>query len=126
MLAVMVAGVLVAGFPDNAMAARSGGRVGGRSFSSPSRMAAPRAAPRAAPSSSYSGGSRTTINRGPTVIFGGGGGYGYGGYRPFSPFGFGGMGGYGMYGMGPYGYGYNPALSIGLTVADVLINEQRR
>ena len=128
MLSVMIACVLMAGFPDDAMArggggGRSGGRMGGRAPSSTFRSA-PRSAPRAAPSS---GGSRTTINTGPTIINRGGGyGYGYGGYRSFSPFGFGGMGGYGMYGMGPFGYGYNPALSIGLTVADVLINEQRR
>ena len=40
----------------------------------------------------------------------------------YSPFGFG--GGFGMYGMGPFGYGYNPALSLGLTFAEVAIREQ--
>jgi len=42
----------------------------------------------------------------------------------YSPFGFGAFGGgYGMYGFGPFGYGYNPALSLGLTVAEVAIRE---
>ena len=40
--------------------------------------------------------------------------------------GFGYGGGFGMYGMGPFGYGYNPGLSIGFTVAEVLIREQQR
>ena len=108
---MMVAAVMMTGFPDDAMAAsRTGGRVGGSNFRS-----AARSAPR---TQAYSrGGSRTTINRGPTVIFGG---------PTFSPFGFGYGGGFGMYGFGPYGYGYNPALSLGLTFADVLIQEQRR
>lgn len=114
---MMLAAVVLTGFPDDAMAARgggggrSGGRVGGRAFSSAPRpnMSRPSAAPRG-------GGGTTTINRGPTVIFGSPG-YGRG-------FGYGGMGyggGFGMYGMGPFGYGYNPGLSIGLTIADVVI-----
>lgn len=109
MLAMMLAGVMLTGFPDDALAARSGGRVGGSAFRS-----APRSATRSAPRSSTRMGA-TTINRGPTVIFGG---------PLFSPFGYGGYGyggGFGMYGFGPFGYGYNPALSIGLTFADVII-----
>jgi hypothetical protein len=116
MLAMMIAGVMLTGFPDDAMArggggGRSGGRVGGRAFTS-----APRSAPR---TSAYSGGGgrggTTIINNGPRVMMGGPmyGGMGYGG-------------GFGMYGMGPFGYGYNPGLSIGFTVAEVLIREQQR
>ena len=110
MLAVMIAGVMLTGSPDDAMAARSGGRVGGRSFSSASRSA-PRSATRAY-AGGGGGGGRTIINNGPRVIIGG---------PMYSPFGFG--GGFGMYGMGPFGYGYNPALSLGLTFAEVAIRE---
>jgi hypothetical protein len=112
MLAMMIAGVMLTGFPDDAMAARSGGRVGGRAFSSASRSA-PRSAARAY--AGGGGGGRTIINNGPRVIIGG---------PMYSPFGFGAFGGgYGMYGFGPFGYGYNPALSVGLTIAEVAIRE---
>lgn len=76
---------------DPAFAARSGGRVGGRSFS---------AAPRGAMVNGVNprGGSTTIIMGGPR--------FGY------SPFGYGG----GL-------FGYNPALSLGLTLTDVLIRE---
>ena len=104
---MMIAAVMLTGFPDDAMAARSGGRVGGRSFSS-----ATRSAPRTATRAYSGGGGRTIINNGPRVIIGG---------PMYSPFGFG--GGFGMYGLGPFGYGYNPALSLGLTFAEVAIRE---
>ena len=109
-LAIMIASVfMLTAFPDAAFAARSGGRVGGRAgFSS---------AARTAPRTSATGGGTVinrTYNTGPTVVMGGR--YGYG----FSPFGF---GGYCLYG-GPFGY--NPALSLGFTFAEVLIREQQR
>lgn len=117
-LAAMIASVfMMTAFPDAAFAARSGGRVGGRAGFSSSRSAAPRSAPRASASRGPTVINKT-YNRGPTVVYGGGG-YGYGGYGGFgfSPFGF---GGYGLYG-GPFGY--NPALSLGFTFAEVLIRE---
>jgi hypothetical protein len=94
--------------PEPAFAARSGGRMGGRA---PTMRSAPRPAARAPV-------VNNTYNRGPTVIMGGprmgyGGGYGYGG----------GMG-YGGFGFSPFGY--NPALSIGLTLTDVFFREQQR
>ena len=92
MLAIMVGAAFMIGFPNNAMAAKSGGRMGGSSF---------RAAPRSGPTSTTRLNATppiTTINRGPTVIYGAG----------FSPFGY---------------YGYNPAASLGFTFAEVLIRE---
>ena len=50
--AAFIASVLFAATPDEALAARSGGRVGGSSFSSRPR-AAPRAAPRSGPSYNF-------------------------------------------------------------------------
>lgn len=109
MLAMMIAAVMLTSFPDTAMAAKTGGRVGGRNFSS---ARAARAAPSRTTNNYSSSGPRTTINRGPTIVFGGGPSYGYGYGSPFySPFGFG----------GGFGFGYNPGLSLGLTIADVVI-----
>lgn len=71
--------------PDEALAARSSGRVGGSSFRS-----APRAAPRSAPRSSATARASTNVYVAPSL-----GGYGgYGGY------GYGGLGGFGL-GMPP-------------------------
>lgn len=70
--------LLSAALPEDALAARSGGRVGGSSF----RSSAPRAAPRAAPSPRSSGPSVRNNNyysAPPLVSPFGGYGYGYGG-----------------------------------------------
>ena len=118
LLGIMVAAAFVFAtmfsFPGEAYAAKSGGRVGGRAFSS-----------RAAPSSSsFGNGSRPGnsmfggYRRGPTIIYGGG-------FNPFGMFGSPFMN-FGMFGVGPFGFGYNPTLSLGLTFADVLIQESRR
>ena len=98
-------------FPGEAYAAKSGGRVGGRAFSSRA----------AAKNSSFGSGSRPEnsmfggriYRRGPTILFGGG-------FHPFGMFGSPFMN-FGMFGVGPFGFGYNPTLSLGLTFADVLI-----
>ncbi|CAK0771199.1 hypothetical protein CVIRNUC_003843 [Coccomyxa viridis] len=70
--------LLSAVVPEDALAARSGGRVGGSSF----RSSAPRAAPRAAPSPRSGGPSvrqyNNYISPAPPLV-GGYGGYGYGG-----------------------------------------------
>lgn len=105
---------------DPAYAARSGGRVGGRAPSYSARSAPRAAAPRAtanksySSSSSYERGYNAGASRGgrTTVIMGGGPGFGY------SPFGYGGYG-FGYGGL----FGYNPALSLGLTLADVVLRE---
>lgn len=98
-LAAALAGLMMtsAMAPDEALAARSSGRMGGSSF----RSAAPRSAPRAAPSrGSGGGGGRPSVrtNTYNTYVAPSVGGYGYGGGgisifpRPFYPapiFGFG-------------------------------------
>jgi hypothetical protein len=118
MLALMVAAVILSSFPSDAYAARSGGRVAGGGFRSSGRTQS-RTIPRAKAQTQST--PKTVINKGPTVIIQNGGGYGY---RPFGFGGFGGVyGGYGGYGMGPFGYSYNPTLSIGLTIADALLQE---
>ncbi|CAL5221088.1 g3215 [Coccomyxa viridis] len=69
--------LLSAAVPEDALAARSGGRVGGSSF----RSSAPRAAPRAAPAPRSSGPAVRNYNNyysAPPLV-GGYGGYGYGG-----------------------------------------------
>lgn len=107
---------------DPAEAARSGGRVGGRAPSSSMRSAPrPAARPSAPSSSSYNRGYNAGASRGgnTTVIMGGGRGFGY------SPFGMGYGGGFG-YGYGGGLFGYNPALSLGLTLFDVSIRENQR
>jgi len=82
--AVLAAGVLTMGPVDDASAAKSGGRVGGQAFRSPT----PRAAPRI-----NNNNSRTNIYINPPVAppLVGGYGYGYGGYGGgwgWSPFSF--------------------------------------
>ncbi|TVU08668.1 hypothetical protein EJB05_42079 [Eragrostis curvula] len=78
-MVALAAGVLALGPVDDAMAAKSGGRVGGQAF---------RSAPRSAPSGPRINNSRTNIYVNPPVAPPLGG-YGYGGYG--SPF-FGGWG----------------------------------
>ncbi|GBG61579.1 hypothetical protein CBR_g22376 [Chara braunii] len=91
MVVVLAAAALLASSPNGAMAAKSGGRVGGSAF---------RSAPRTGPSSGPRINSRTYINP-PTIappIYGGG--YG-GGFFPF-----------GGYGYSPFGYGFGPVIGI--------------
>lgn len=102
---------------DPAFAARSGGRAGGRApMRSAPRPASRPAAPSRPSGGSYERGYNAGASRGgrTTVIMGGGPGFGY------SPFGYGGGFGYG-YGGGLFGY--NPALSLGLTLTDVFFRE---
>ncbi|WOH06890.1 hypothetical protein DCAR_0626319 [Daucus carota subsp. sativus] len=83
-MVTLAAGILTLGTFDPALAAKSGGRVGGQAFRS-SRPAAP---PRA--SSPRTNNSRTNIYINPPVappLSGYGYGYGYGGYG-WSPFSF--------------------------------------
>jgi hypothetical protein len=109
----MLAALLTLAPVDDALAARSGGRVGGRarpsmsrSASSMSRSASPRAAPKAS-SSSYTAPATTNVYVAPSVSYGGyGGGYGYGG--------FGG------------GFGVSPGAYLGMSLVDTLIREQQR
>ena len=73
--------------------------------------------------------SRTTTVRRPVIINNYGGGYAvphYGYGVPFGGFhfGFSPFGGFGGYSMGyGYGFGYNPSVTIGLSIADLLIRE---
>merc|ERR1719331_1009810 len=101
----------LAGLPQGAEAAKSGGRMGGGSFRP--KAASPRAAPRAAaPAASRP--SVTIINSAPAMPFGGG--YGYG--RP-GLFGFG----------GGYGFGLTPGQFLGLSaieLAESIARENRR
>ena len=81
-MVALAAGVLALSPVDDAMAAKSGGRVGGQAFRS-----APRSAPR--PSGPRINNSRTNIYINPPVAppLVGGYGYGYGyGWSPFSFF----------------------------------------
>ena len=82
--------------PDEALAARSSGRVGGSSFRS-----APRAAPRSAPRASATARASTNVYVAPPL-----GGYGYGGY------GYGGLGGFGL-GMPPVVIAGGPVVGYG-------------
>ncbi|KAK9812578.1 hypothetical protein WJX73_010156 [Symbiochloris irregularis] len=71
-----------AGFPEDALAARSGGRIGGSSGfrSAPRSAPAPRASPRPQ-INNYNNYSA------PPLVGGYRGGYGYGGFSPFGGFG---------------------------------------
>jgi hypothetical protein len=99
--------------PTTFIAARSGGRVGGRA---PMRSAPRPSAPR---TQNYNSGPRTNIN----VITPGVGVYPrYGGY------GYGGYGGYGGgFGYGPFGFSTGSVgLDVGIGVTEMLIREQQR
>jgi len=104
----------IAGLPEGADAAKSGGRMGGGSFRS--KAAAPKAAPRgrAAPPTAPTVINRpsvTVIQSAPSMPFGGYGGYGGG-----------------MFG-GGYGFGLTPGQFIGLSaieLAESIARENRR
>ncbi|CAM9404155.1 unnamed protein product, partial [Ectocarpus sp. 13 AM-2016] len=87
--------------PGEALAARSGGRMGGRSFSSPSRSYSAPSAPSRSYAPSYGGGG-TTVLPVPVPMGGYGMGYGFGSPFGFSPFGRPGVSFYGG------GFGVNP------------------
>jgi hypothetical protein len=99
----MLAALLTLAPADDALAARSGGRVGGRA--PVVSRSAPRAAPKAS-SSSYTAPATTNVIVAPSVGYGYGGGFGYGG--------FGG------------GFGISPGAYLGMSVVDSLIREQQR
>ena len=152
MLAVMIMTIFTASIPGDAWAASSGGRVGGSSFRSSARSSYSR--PSTSSTRVYSSTtvrpstsstrvySSTTVRpttkvyssntvRRPVIINNyGGGGYGYG--APFGGFHFGfgysPFGGlFGGYPLGySYGFGYNPAVTVGLSIADLLIRESER
>jgi len=118
--------LLLGALPQSAEAARSGGRAGGRA--SMSRSYARPSAGRSY-SSGYSSGYNRGYNSGASRIGGNttvymSPGYGGGfGYRPlgfgYSPFGLGG----GFY---PGYYSYNPGLSLGLGITDIILRETQR
>lgn len=113
MLMLCLLGVLGTLNPEPALAARSGGRAGGRA---PSRPAATRTYSRPAPQATRTRVNNYNIGIAPPIY---GGGFGYGGYgMGYSPF----IGG----GLGYYGFGWNPALTLGLTLGDALIRETQR
>ena len=123
MLALFIAGAFMFASVDPAFAAKSGGRVGGRAFSSRTTSGPSMSSSRSGVNSStrtYAAPrtqNRTTtnyyINRGPSVVYG-------------SPFGYGmGYGGYGL-GFGGFGFGWNPGLTLGLSITDALIREAER
>lgn len=99
------------GMPHDAEAARSGGRVGGRSFSAPRSAPVMRSAPRqAAPRQAVGvpgGGVMRSTTIVPVPIPIGGGGYGYGG-------GFG-------YGYNPFFSPFRPAIGFGVNPIDLLL-----
>ena len=104
--AALAASVLFSGAPD-ALAARSGGRAGGRGGGGF------RSAPRG-------GGASRSYSRG------GGGGYARGGPVMAMPIGVPMYGG--GFGMSPFGMGYgmSPGTMVGLSIIDSIANEQRR
>ncbi|KAF7103442.1 hypothetical protein CFC21_104432 [Triticum aestivum] len=89
-MVAMAAGVLVLAPVDDAMAGKSGGRIGGKAF----RSAAPRS------SGPRINNSRTNIYVNPGVAPPLVGGYGYGGY--------------GGYGLSPFGFYGGPSVALGV------------
>nr|BAJ91862.1 predicted protein [Hordeum vulgare subsp. vulgare]BAJ92525.1 predicted protein [Hordeum vulgare subsp. vulgare]BAJ92585.1 predicted protein [Hordeum vulgare subsp. vulgare] len=89
-MVALAAGVLVLAPVDDAMAGKSGGRIGGKAF----RSAAPR------PSGPRINNSRTNIYVNPGVAPPLVGGYGYGGY--------------GGYGLSPFGFYGGPSVALGV------------
>lgn len=134
MLAVMIMTIFTTAIPGDAWAARSGGRVGGTSFRSSTRASTSYSRPSTRVYSSTTVRPTTKVYssntvRRPVIINNyGGGGYGYGAPYGGFHFGFSPFGGlFGGYPLGySYGFGYNPAVTVGLSIADLLIRESER